>query len=70
MGYQRKVVFQEPVVKACQKGNFLYRVIIKFNFCALEYTFNRFFLESGYHLKGKILEPGEKHFHGHIPVQI
>ena len=41
------------------------------NFCVFEYTFQQIFPTTGYHLKEKILEQGEKiFFRGHIPVQI
>ena len=44
-------------------------VIIRLNSNIWSILFIDFF-RIGYHLKAKILEPGEKMFRGHIPVQI
>ena len=41
-GYQKKAIFLQPVVKTCQKRNF-----VTLDFRLLEYTFYQLLLESG-----------------------
>ena len=75
MGYQKKAILLEPVVKTCQKGNLRAWVVVLSNFCVLESAFHRLFSRIEYHLKAKVLEPGKKFFlvctlHanlGHVP---
>ena len=70
-GYQKKANFLEQVVKTCQKRKFCYNgLLFSQTFVFLSILFTDF-SRTGYHLKAKILEQGEKNFfRGHIPVQI
>ena len=70
-GYQKKANFLEQVVKTCKKRKFCYNGLLFsqiFMFLSILFTD---FSTTGYYLKAKILEQGEKNFfRGHIPAQI
>ena len=70
-GYQKKAVFQEPVVKTCQKGKFVTYGYHSVQFLCIGLYFLRIFSRIRYQVKAKILDTGkEKVFCGLIPIQI
>ena len=70
MGHQKKAIFLEPVVKTCQRGNFVRSGYYLVQFVCFGVYFSLIFSKIEYHLNAEIREPGKNFFHGHIPVQI
>ena len=58
-GYQKRAIFQEPVVKTRQKGTFVRSGYYLVQFLCFGFYFSPIFSGIGYHSKIQILEPSK-----------
>ena len=70
-GIKRRQIFWSRLSKHVKRGNFVRTGYYSVKFSCFWVYFSPIFSRTGYHLKAKILEQGEKICcRGHIPVQI